>query len=221
MPKRRTERRDGNFCADWAILPDKMEGSMAALHYDAVARTFHWSIVVLVLVTMPIGIAMNDLVAEGPLQDTLYVVHESIGVTIFCLMLLRLAWRLGRGAPPPSADLSRFEMLLSRSVHALLYLVLLAMPITGYLLVVAGGYPLSYFALFPVPRLVGKDEPLSQLAETGHLAMQWVIYALVAMHAAAALHHHFIRRNDVLRRMLPRWADRRRPDARANAPIKR
>jgi len=188
---------------------------MAILHYDAGARTFHWTIVALVVVTMPIGIAMNDLVAEGPVQDALYVIHESIGVTIFCLMLLRLAWRLAHGAPAPAAELSRLEVLASQTVHALLYLALLVMPITGYLLVVAGNYPLTYFGLFDVPRFLGKDEPLSKFAESAHIALQWVIYALVAMHAGAALHHHFIRRNGVLRRMLPQLADPRRPADRA------
>ena len=188
---------------------------MAALHYDAGARTFHWTIVGLILATVPIGLAMNDLVAEGPVQDALYVIHESIGVTIFCLMLLRLAWRLAHGAPAPAAELSRLEVLASQSVHALLYLVLLVMPITGYLLVVAGDYPLTYFGLFDVPRFLGKHEPLSKFAESAHIALQWVIYALVAMHAGAALHHHFIRRNGVLRRMLPRLAEPRRPTDRA------
>ncbi len=188
---------------------------MAALHYDAGARSFHWIIVGLVLVTVPVGIAMNDLVAEGPVQDALYVIHESIGVTILCLMLLRLAWRLGHGAPAPAAELSPLEVAASRAVHALLYLVLLAMPISGYLLVVAGDYPLSYFGLFNVPRLVGKDEPLSKFAENAHLTLQWVVYALVALHVAAALHHHFLRRNTVLRRMLPGLADPRRPADRA------
>lgn len=188
---------------------------MAVLRYDAGARSFHWIIVGLVFLTVPIGIAMNDLVAEGPVQDTLYVIHESIGVTILCLMLLRLAWRLGHGAPPPAAELSPLEVAASRAVHTLLYLVLLAMPVTGYLLVVAGDYPLTYFGLFNVPRVVGKDETLSKLAENAHLALQWVVYALVAMHVTAALHHHFVRCNSVLQRMLPRLAERRGPADRA------
>ena len=106
-------------------------------------------------------------------------------------------------------------MTASRAVHWLLYLVLFAMPVTGYLLVVAGDYPLTYFGLFDVPRFVGKHEPLSKFAESAHIALQWVIYALVAMHAGAALHHHFIRRNGVLRRMLPQLAEPRGPTDRA------
>ena len=188
---------------------------MAERHYDAGARFFHWAVVVLVLATVPIGIAMNDLVAEGPVQDALYVIHESIGVTILCLMVLRLGWRLGHGAPAPAAELNRLERVSSQAVHALLYLVLLAMPITGYLLVVAGDFPLTYFGLFDVPRLVAKNEPLSKFAENAHLALQWVVYVLVAMHAGAALHHHFVRGNGVLRRMLPGLARPRGPTDRA------
>ena len=84
--------------------------------------------------------------------------------------------------------------------------VLLAMPVTGYVLVVAGGYPLTWFDLFAVPRLVAKNKALGDRAEDAHLALQWAVYGLVAMHAGAALHHHFVRRNDVLARMLPRLA---------------
>ena len=141
--------------------------------------------------------------------------HHDLWMGILCLMLLRLAWRLGHGAPAPAAELSPLEAAASRAVHALLYLVLLAMPATGYLLVVAGDYPLTYFGLFNVPRLVGKDEPLSKLAENAHLALQWAVYALVMLHVAAALHHHFIRHNSVLRRMLPGLAGPRRPADRA------
>lgn len=183
---------------------------MAETPYDPVARVFHWTTAALVLATIPIGIAMAEIVDEGPVQDRLYVLHESIGVTIFALVLLRLCWRLGHGAPPPSPALSPLEVAASRTVHALLYLVLFAMPVTGYLLVVAGDYPLTYFDLFAVPRLVGKAKPLSDLAETAHHLLQWLVYALVAAHAGAALHHHFVRGNDVLRRMLPRLARERR-----------
>ncbi len=181
---------------------------MSADRYDGGARVFHWTIAALVAVTVPIGITMNVILGAGPAQDVLYVIHESIGVTILVLMVARLGWRLGRGAPPPSRDLGRLEVWASRAVHAALYLVLLAMPVTGYLLVVAGGYPLTWFDLFAVPRLVAKNKALGDLAENAHLALQWAVYGLVAMHAGAALHHHFVRRNDVLARMLP-WLARK------------
>ena len=78
-----------------------------------------------------------------------------------------------------------------------------AMPISGYVFVIAGDYPLTYFGLADAPRLLAKDKALSDLAETVHLSLQYAIYAVVLMHAGAALHHYFFRRNDVLQRMLP------------------
>jgi cytochrome b561 len=173
--------------------------------YGAAARFFHWTTAALVLAMIPMGIVMIRL-GRGTLQNVLFVTHESLGLTVFALTLLRLLWRLGHGAPPPSRALAPFEVQASRWNHALLYLLLLAMPVSGYLFVVWGGFPLNWFELAPVPRLVAKDEALGKIAEATHLALQWAVYALLLLHVAAALHHHFVRRNDVLRRMLPRRA---------------
>jgi cytochrome b561 len=171
--------------------------------YGAGARFFHWTTAALVLLMIPMGIVMIRL-DRGLLQNVLFVTHESLGLTVLALTLLRLAWRLGHGAPPPSRALAPYEVQASSANHALLYLLLLAMPVSGYLFVVWGGFPLTYFELATVPRLVDKDEPLSKLAQATHLTLQWAVYALVLVHAAAALHHHFVRRNDVFRRMWPR-----------------
>ncbi len=170
--------------------------------YGAGARSFHWITTLLVLPIIPIGIIMIRL-PRGALQDTLFVAHESLGLAILGLTVLRLAWRLAQGAPRPSPELGPLEARASRAAHALLYVLLLAMPATGYLLVVYGGFPLTFFGLAEVPRLVAKDKPLSELAGAAHLTLQWVIYAAVLAHVAAALHHHFLRHNAVLARMWP------------------
>lgn len=171
--------------------------------YDAAARWFHWITAALVLTTIPIGVAMTRYIDSRQLRDLFFVLHESIGLSIFIVTGARLGWRLLHGAPPPSQDLSPIEILISHATHGLLYVVLLAMPISGYLFVVAGGHPLSYFGLFAAPRLIGRYRDLSHVAESAHLALRWVIYTLVATRVAAALHHHLVRRNDVLSRMLP------------------
>lgn len=170
--------------------------------YSGTARCFHWLTVILVLFLVPIGLVMTSL-DPGPLQDALFVTHESLGLTLFALLVLRLLWRLSHAPPPPSRDLSPLEIRASQAVHWLLYLALFAMPISGYILVVTGGYPLSYFGLVRVPRLFPTDHAVSDLALGIHVALQYVVYALVLMHAGAALHHHYARRNDVLARMLP------------------
>jgi cytochrome b561 len=171
-------------------------------HYDAVARLFHWTTAALVLLIIPIGWVMTRL-DRGLAQESLFITHESIGLTILGLTAARVAWRLSHPAPPRSPSLSPLEVWASGIVHTVLYLFLLALPISGYIMEVAGGFPLTYFGLAEVPRLVVKDEPLSKLAETAHLTLQFGVSLCIALHIGAALHHHFLRRNDVLARMLP------------------
>jgi len=173
-----------------------------ATSYGAVARLFHWITVALVLVIIPMGLVMGDL-PRGRLQDTLFITHESLGLTILGLTVLRLIWRLSHRPPPPSRDLSPLELRASGSVHVLLYLVLLVMPVTGYLFVTYSGIELHYFGLARVPALVTPDKPTGELFLSVHVAMQWIIYALALMHIGAALHHFLVRQNDVLSRMIP------------------
>jgi cytochrome b561 len=170
--------------------------------YGGGARAFHWLTVALLAIIMPMGIIMGDL-PRGRLQDTLFITHESLGITILALTVLRFLWRLGHRPPPPSADLNRLEIRASGSVHALLYLVLLVTPITGYLFISFLGIDFSYAGLVDLPPPVAKDKPTGEFFGLIHASMQWAIYGLVAMHVGAALHHYFFRRNDVLQRMLP------------------
>lgn len=175
---------------------------MAADRYGAGARTFHWITVAILLLIVPLGLVMGDL-PRGRLQDLLFITHESLGLTVLALTLARIAWRLTHPVPRPSADLTRVELFASGTVHALLYLVLLVTPITGYLFVVYRGIDVSYFGFADVPALVSSNKAMGKLAGATHFALQWAIYALAFLHVAAALHHHFMRRNDILARMLP------------------
>ena len=176
-----------------------MEGQS---HYGIVARVFHWLTVALLLAIVPIGLVMGDL-PRGSLQDTLFVTHESLGLSVLTLTALRLLWRLVHPPPAPSRMLTPFEQRASAGAHAALYLLLFVMPVTGYLFVSFSGIALSWFGLVDVPSLVAKDKPTADLALLVHASLQWAIYALVALHAGAALHHYFLRRDDVLQRMLP------------------
>ncbi len=170
--------------------------------YGGGARFFHWLTVALLATIIPIGLVMGDL-PRGRLQDTLFVTHESLGLTILALTVLRFLWRLTHRPPPPSADLAPLEIRASGSVHALLYLLLIAMPLTGYLFVTFSGIALHYFGLIEVPSLVATDKATGKLFLAIHWSLQWAIYGLAGLHIAAALHHYLIRRNDVLGRMIP------------------
>jgi cytochrome b561 len=172
-------------------------------HYPATSKLLHWLVAACVLVTVPVAIAM-DRVGQGPTQDSLYNLHKSLGVLILALMVLRLINRLVAGALAPEAEIEPWQRAVSSIVHTSLYVLLLAMPIVGYIANSAYGASTPFFGLFELPSIVGKNEELATRLFTLHRWVGWLVILLVLMHISAALYHHFIRRDAVLKRMLPR-----------------
>ena len=143
-------------------------------------------------------------VAPGPTQDTLYNLHKSLGVLILILMVLRLINRLAVGAPIADPRIESGRRPFRRSCTVLLYVFLVAMPIVGYIANSAFGAPTPFFGLFNLPPIVGKNEALSEQLFTIHRWTGWFLILLVLTHVRAALFHHFVRRDNVINRMLPR-----------------
>ena len=171
--------------------------------YPGTSKLLHWLVAACVLTTAPVAIAMGR-VSQGPTQDFLFNFHKSLGVLIFLLMVLRLINRIVRGAPMPDPSIEPWQKAVSSAVHGSLYVLLLAMPIVGYIANNAYGAPTPFFGLFNVPPIIAKNEPLSEQLFAGHRLAGWLVIGLVLMHVGAALFHHFIRGDNVLRRMLPR-----------------
>lgn len=171
--------------------------------YSGLAKTLHWSVALAVLAIVPIGIAM-PLVGKGELQNALYFVHKSLGVLIFALMLWRIAYRLVAGAPAAEPGLERWQRAVSSAVHGLLYLLLLAMPVLGYLALSAFGATTPVFGLFEIAPLIAKDEALAERLFALHRWTGFAVAGLAAAHIGGALQHHVIHKDGVLRRMLPR-----------------
>ena len=170
--------------------------------YSGIAKLLHWLVAICVLSTIPIAFWMKNA-SPGPLQDNLYNLHKSIGVLILALILFRIAYRLIAGAPAAEPTLEPWQRVVSSIVHTLLYLLLLAMPIVGWVANSAYGVSTPFFGLFDLPPIVGKNEGLSEQLFKFHRWTGWAVAALAAMHIGAALQHHFIHRDGVLRRMLP------------------
>jgi cytochrome b561 len=173
--------------------------------YPGTSKLLHWLIAACVLTTIPVAIWMKNA-PEGPLQNTLYNLHKSIGILILMLMILRIINRFVVGSPAPEPSLKRWERAVSSAVHGLLYVLLVAMGIVGWVANSAYGAPTPFFGLFELPALVGKNEALSERLFFIHRWTGFAVAALAAMHIAAALQHYFIRGDGVLQRMLPgRW----------------
>jgi cytochrome b561 len=172
-------------------------------HYPATSKLLHWLVAVCVLTTAPVAIAMGR-VSPGPTQDTLFNLHKSLGVLILTLMILRLINRLVVGAPIADPEIEPWQKTVSSIVHTSLYALLLAMPIVGYIANSAFGATTPFFGLFNLPPIVAKNDALSTQLFTIHRWVGWLVILLVLMHVGAALYHYFIRRDNVLPRMLPR-----------------
>ncbi len=171
--------------------------------WGGVSQVLHWLVVVLILAMAWLGLTMGDL-PNGPDKIATYALHKSIGLSILALAVLRLLWRLYAGAPAPVAGTPRWQERIAALTHVALYVLLLALPLTGWLLNSAAGFPLQWFGLFNLPSLAARDEALHALATQAHEVLFWTLAALALLHAAAAFHHHLFLGDATLARMLPR-----------------
>lgn len=168
--------------------------------YTSTAQALHWLTVLLVLAILPVAWVVVSL-PHGPFRSWLFVVHRSLGVTILAVVAIRLAWRARHPAPCLPGGTPRALEWVGRLNHWLLYVLLLAMPVSGYLQS-ASGRPVSYLGLFDLPALP-ENKAVDGIARSVHLLGQWGLYALVALHVLAAAWHVAVRRDGLLGRMLP------------------
>lgn len=171
--------------------------------WGPVSQSLHWLVVLLIIGQGLVGLTMEDL-RNGPDKIQLYALHKSFGLTILGLVTLRLLWRWFAGTPLPVPGTPRWQERIASLSHWGLYALLFAMPISGWVLNSAAGFPLQWFGLFNLPDLVGQDHDLRDAAEDLHETMFLVLVGLASVHAAAAFHHHLFRRDATLARMLPR-----------------
>ncbi len=181
--------------------------------WGAISKLLHWLVAVLVVVMAWLGLTMGDL-PNGPDKVATYALHKSIGLTILGLVVLRLGWRLYAGAPRPVPGTPAWQDRVAGISHWSLYLLLLAMPLSGWMLNSAAGFPLQWFGLGRIPALVAENHDLRERAEDMHELLFWIIALLVLTHVAAALFHHVFQRDATLLRMLPGRRQRAPGDAR-------
>lgn len=170
--------------------------------YGAIAKGLHWLVALLVLVLLPLGFIMVSL-ELSPFKLALYFWHKSFGTLVLVLAALRLAWRLYNRRPAEIASHRLWERRLAGSVHVLLYAGLILMPLSGWLMSSAADFSHSFFGLFNIPDLVGRDEALFRQMRFVHQLGAYFLLAAILLHGAGAFKHHFIDRDETLKRMLP------------------
>lgn len=173
----------------------------ANVGYTRVAIALHWLAGVLILCGFALGLWMVEQpIAPSTLR--MYGYHKWIGVTVFLLTLVRLAWRWTHRVPPPVA-MPQWQERAARLTHNALYVLMLAIPLSGWIHSSATGIQVVYLGIVPLPDLVGKDKALATALKFVHATLNFTLLALVTIHMGAALKHHVVDRDGTLVRMLP------------------
>jgi cytochrome b561 len=184
-----------------------MEDGMAAAiesvqTYSKTAKAFHWITVIFVLVIIPAGIIMSEAEA-GPLKNVLFDLHRSLGVTVAMLTVLRLIYRLTHPAPPLEDSVTPLQRKAAHAVHGFLYAGLILLPIGGLMGAWMFGASLNYFWLFQIAPPMEKDIETAKMILGFHGNASIAFGALIGIHIMAAFAHHFVFKDNTLRRMLP------------------
>ena len=172
----------------------------SAMRYSTPAIVLHWLVALLIFVAFPLGLYMADL-PFSPEKLKLFSYHKWIGVTVFMLAALRVVWRLTHTPPPLPASVADWQRRASAIVHGLLYLLILVVPVSGWLMSSAKGVQTVWFGVLPLPDLIGKDKALGEQLVEVHETLNYTMLALVVLHLVGALQHHFIERQPFLQRM--------------------
>ena len=170
--------------------------------YDSTAITLHWLVALLIVIAFSVGHYMADL-DLSPWKLKVFAWHKWVGVTIFGLVLLRVFWRSTHAVPALPAGMNELMKKLSGLAHFAIYLLMLAIPLTGWLHSSAAGVTVVYFNALTLPDLVGKDKELAHLFKEIHESLNWALLGLVILHVAAALKHQLVDKDNLLNRM--RW----------------
>lgn len=170
--------------------------------YDVVSRTFHWLVVALVLVQIGIALVLPAILPKS-VEDGITAWHLATGSTILVVMLLRLAWRLTHPMPPAPADLRPALRVLARGTHWAFYLVLILLPLLGWLAANAYGATPQLLGLIPLPRLLAPNQPVAETIGAVHKTVAMLLLVLIALHVSGVLYHVLVKRDGLIQRMLP------------------
>ena len=177
----------------------------AGERFGPVAIFLHWFIAVCIVFSVAFGL-ISGYADTAEVTRTTMEVHQTIGVTIFFMALARLGWRLTHPAPKLPAAMPRSQKIAAAITHGTLYLILFALPITGYVGLAARGRPITLFGLFDLPNVVTRSLKTSAAFQNVHNNLQYILYALLILHVGAALYHQFVIKDGLLSRMWPRRA---------------
>lgn len=192
----------GSWAGNWGYSSQMLKNTTE--RWGSVAKAFHWVIVALILAQFWLA-NQADSLPLSLAKLAAYARHKSVGITILVLVLLRLLWKFyNRGhSPKLPSDLKPWERFFGHLTHEGLYVLMFALPLSGWAMSSAKNYPVSWFNLVRLPDFVSPSETLFDSLVCLHGILAWALVALAALHVLAAFQHHLIRKDNILRRMLP------------------
>ena len=168
--------------------------------FGYIAILLHWIMAILIIALLILGLYMTSL-PVGLQKLKLYGWHKELGVLALALVMLRILWRMSNITP--ALLLPKWEVIAARMTHLTFYFLMISLPLTGWMMSSAAGLPVSFFGLFVLPDLVSPNENLRMILQVSHEWLGYAMIAFICLHVAAALKHHFINKDDILRRMFP------------------
>lgn len=178
-------------------------------HYGAIAKIFHWVIGLAIIALLAVGIWMEGLdVQEAPYKFEVYGLHKSFGIVVLVLLVGRLCWRVYSQSVKAHDNHQAWERHLAKFAHIMLYVTAFAMPLTGWAMSSAGGHGVSLFGL-DLPDIVPENRELGRFFNQTHGIIGYAMIALIGLHVAGALKHHFIDKDTTLKRMLPGFKEKK------------
>lgn len=171
--------------------------------YGIIAQSFHWVVALLVIGLLGVGLYMSDL-KPGPDMFKIYALHKSVGIVVLGLAVLRLIWMLSNPHPHALPTHKQWERFLAKLVHLFLYFAIIAMPLSGWIMSSAKGFPVNLFGIegLTLPNLVSTNKDVAEAAEEFHEIIAYSLIAVIGLHFAGALKHHVIDKDGTLRRMI-------------------
>lgn len=173
------------------------------LRYTKTAMLLHWLMAILIICAFALGLKMTGIPGFSPTKLKYFSWHKWLGVTVLGIAVLRVLWRQFHAAPPHLASIPAWQNRAADAMHLLLYFLIFAVPISGYLYTLSAGIPVVYLGWFQLPVFMGPNPELKPILKVIHYWLNLGMAGAVVLHAAAALKHHLIDRDGVLLRMLP------------------
>lgn len=171
--------------------------------YTLTAIALHWLMAILIIAAFLLGLTMVDIPGLTPTKLKYFSWHKWLGVTVFGLACLRILWRMTHTAPPYAPSMPNWQRKASHVSHALMYVLIFVVPLSGYFYSLATGVPVMYLGVVPLPVLIAPDPELKTLLKQIHYACNVVLLSVFCLHVLAAFKHQFIDRDRTLQRMLP------------------